>query len=191
MKRIGLLGGSFDPPHIGHLFVSKEAKKLLNLDEIWWLVTPHNPLKIKKPASYENRIINCKNIVKNHPIKIKEYEKLINSGYSYRTIKYLKKRYKNFKFFWLMGSDNLIYFHKWQDWKKIFNEVFVVVFKRHGYNSNALNSIAKKTFQNYSLNPSQIKYEDFKALPSWVFLQNKEVKISSSEIREKRKLLRG
>ena len=78
MKKIGLLGGSFDPPHRGHLFISNEAKKVLHLDEIWWLVTPQNPLKISKPATYEERLQNCKQITKNFPIKILEVEKKLN-----------------------------------------------------------------------------------------------------------------
>jgi nicotinate-nucleotide adenylyltransferase len=78
LKKIGLLGGSFDPPHRGHLFISNEAKKVLQLDEIWWLVTPQNPLKISKPATYEERLQNCKQITKNFPIKILEVEKKLN-----------------------------------------------------------------------------------------------------------------
>ena len=83
MKSIGLLGGSFDPPHRGHLYISLEAKKILNLNEIWWLVTPQNPLKIAKPATYNERIKNCRNITRGLPIKISEIEKKINSTYSY------------------------------------------------------------------------------------------------------------
>ena len=86
MKKIGLLGGSFDPPHRGHLFISNEAKKVLQLDEIWWLVTPQNPLKISKPATYEERLQNCKQITKNFPIKILEVEKKIKSQLSYLSI---------------------------------------------------------------------------------------------------------
>ncbi|MDC3075084.1 adenylyltransferase/cytidyltransferase family protein [Pelagibacteraceae bacterium] len=69
MKKIGLLGGSFDPPHRGHLFISNEAKKVLQLDEIWWLVTPQNPLKISKPTTYEERLQNCKQITKKFSYK--------------------------------------------------------------------------------------------------------------------------
>ena len=74
MKKIGLLGGSFDPPHKGHLFISMEAKKMLKLDEVWWLVTPQNPHKISKPATYKERVKNCNNITRNFPIKITEIE---------------------------------------------------------------------------------------------------------------------
>ena len=95
MKNIGLLGGSFDPPHKGHIYISVEAKKILKLDDIWWLVTPKNPLKISKPATYAERIYNCKNLTKNYPIQIKEIEKKIKSNYSFQTINFIQKHYKN------------------------------------------------------------------------------------------------
>ena len=191
MKSIGLLGGSFDPPHKGHLFISLEAKKILKLEEIWWIVTPQNPLKISKPATYKERIKNCKNITRNFPIKIKEIEKQIGSDYSYKTINYILNHYKNIKFFWLMGADNLISFHKWQNWQKIFNNISIVIFKRHGYNIKALKSIASKRFINNKILGSDFNMEEFNNLPSWVFVDNNEIKISSSDIRNQREKLRG
>ena len=191
MKSIGLLGGSFDPPHKGHLFISLEAKKILKLEEIWWIVTPQNPLKISKPATYKERIKNCKNITRNFPIKIKEIEKQIGSDYSYKTINYILNHYKNIKFFWLMGADNLISFHKWQNWQKIFNNISIVIFKRHGYNIKALKSIASKRFINNKILGSDFNMEEFNNLPSCVFVENNEIKISSSDIRNQREKLRG
>ena len=172
MKRIGLLGGSFDPPHRGHLYISLEAKKILQLDEVWWLVTPQNPLKIKKPATYQERLKNCKMISKNNPIFIKEIEKRISSKYTYQSLDYLINHYSNIKFFWLMGSDNLINFHKWQKWKQIFKEISIVVFKRHGYNVKALKSISHKTFLNYKIVSSPININRFNNLPSWTWINN-------------------
>ena len=191
MKSIGLLGGSFDPPHKGHLYISLEAKKILKLNEIWWLVTPQNPLKILKPATYSERVKNCKVITKGKPINVYEIEKKINSTYTYQSLKYILNHYNNIKFFWLMGADNLIHFHQWQKWKDIFNNISVVVFKRHGYNNKALNSIAVKTFTQFQVlsNPTDKNY--FLQLPSWTWINNREVKISSSEIRKQRKKLRG
>ena len=191
MKSIGLLGGSFDPPHKGHLYISLEAKKILNLNEIWWLVTPQNPMKISKPATYNERVKNCKIITKGMPIRVSEIEKKINSSYSYQSLDYILKHYKNIKFFWLMGADNLIHFHKWQKWREIFKNISIVVFKRHGYNNKALNSIAKKTFSHYQIKTNQITLSDFNKLPSWHWISNKEVKISSTEIRKQREILRG
>ena len=191
MKKIGLLGGSFDPPHKGHLYISLEAKKILNLDEIWWLVTPKNPLKILKPATYRERVQNCHNITKGQPIKISEIEKKINSTYTHQSLSYILNHYKNIKFFWLMGADNLIHFDKWQKWKQIFNEISIVVFKRHGYNTKALKSMAFRNFSNHQLYQSKLNIDKFNKLPSWIWLNNKEIRISSTEIRKKRKLLRS
>ena len=191
MRRIGLLGGSFDPPHKGHIYISIEAKKLLQINEIWWLVTPQNPLKISEPATYQERIKNCKEISKDKPILIKEIEKKINSKYTYQTLNYLLNHYTNIKFFWIMGADNLINFHKWQKWRQIFQEVSIVVFKRHGYNNKALRSIANKTFSNYQIISNTLNKNQFNKLPSWVWINNKEIKISSTEIRQQRLILRG
>ena len=191
MKRIGLLGGSFDPPHKGHMYISLEAKKLLQLDEVWWLVTPQNPLKISKPATYEERVKNCKKISKKKPIIIKEIEKKIDSKYTYETLDYLLNAYTNIKFFWLMGADNLINFHKWQKWRQIFREISVVVFKRHGYNIKALKSIAYKSFSNYKIISVSHNENQFIKLPSWVWINNKEIRISSTEIRQQRAQLRN
>ena len=191
MKKIGLLGGSFDPPHKGHLFISLEAKKILKLDEVWWLVTPKNPLKISEPASYLERVNNCKNITRNFPIKIQEIEKKIQSDYSYKTINYILKHYNSIKFFWLMGADNLINFHKWEKWQKIFNNMSIVIFRRHGYNTKALKSIASQKFKSSRIVNSKTNLDDFTVTPSWLVIENKEVKISSSEIRNQREKLRG
>ena len=190
MKHIGLLGGSFDPPHRGHLYISMEAKKILSLDEIWWLVTPQNPLKISKPATYQERFKNCKKITKGTPIKIKEIEKKIDSQFTYQTLNYILKHYSGIKFFWLMGADNLINFHKWQNWRKIFSEISIVIFKRHGYNNNALKSIAYKKFLTSKIKDKPLNKIHFQKLPSWYLVNNKEVKISSSEIRKQRAELR-
>ena len=190
MKNIGLLGGSFDPPHRGHIYISLEAKNILSLDEVWWLVTPQNPLKITRPATYEERVGNCQHITKNCPIVVKEFEKNISSKYSYQTIKYLLHHYNNIKFYWLMGADNLVNFHQWQNWRKFFNEISIVIFKRHGYNNVALKSIASKTFANYQIKSNKLNQKHFTSLPSWTFVQNKEIRISSTEIRKQRALLR-
>ena len=191
MKTIGLLGGSFDPPHRGHLYISLEAKKLLKLNEIWWLVTPKNPLKIAKPATYQERIKNCQEITKGQPIQVKEIEKKRKSTYSYQSINYIQNHYKNIKFFWLMGADNLIDFHLWQHWQEIFKDISIVVFKRHGYNNQALNSKTAKTFSQFIKKSNPIDEVLFSKLPSWTWINNREVKISSTEIRKQRDLFRS
>ena len=191
MKNIGLLGGSFDPPHKGHIYISVEAKKILKLDDIWWLVTPKNPLKISKPATYAERIYNCKNLTKNYPIQIKDIEKKIKSNYSFQTINFIQKHYKNINFFWLMGADNLINFHEWQKWREIFRSIPIVIFRRHGYNTKALKSITSKTYNYFKISKTNIKKEYFAMLPAWTWIDSKEIKISSTAIRKQRELLRG
>jgi len=191
MKNIGLLGGSFDPPHKGHLYISLEAKRFLKLDEIWWLVTPQNPHKGYRPATYEDRLKNCKLLTKTLPIKIKEIEKKINSKYSYQTIRYLNNHYNNLNFYWLMGADNLINFHKWQKWQAIFKNMPVVIFKRHGYNTKALKSIAIKKFINFDFSKNFLFKKNFVNPPAWIWINNKEIKISSSEIRRQREKWRN
>ena len=168
MKHIGLLGGSFDPPHRGHLYISLKAKKILSLDEIWWLVTPQNPLKISKPATYSERIKNCFKITKGQPIIIKEIEKKINSKYTYQTLKYLQNHYSNIKFYWLIGSDNLINFHRWNKWKLISKKCNILVFDRHGFKNKSLKSITFK-----QLSQRRLK-----------FIKFKKVNISSSQLRK-------
>ena len=190
MKHVGLLGGSFDPPHRGHIYISLEAKKILSLDQIWWLLTPQNPLKITRPASYEERVNNCHNIIKSHPIFLKETEKKINSKDSYYTIKYLQHHYSNIKFYWLMGADNLVNIHQWKSWKQFFNQISIVIFRRHGYNKAALKSVASKTFSNSQIITNQLNQIQFTTLPSWAFIQNRELKISSTEIRKQRDFFR-
>ena len=127
----------------------------------------------------------------NFPINVKEIEKDINSDYSYKTISYILNHYKNIKFFWLMGADNLINFHKWEKWQKILNDMSIVIFKRHGYNNKALKSITAHKYKNSRINFSKFKLDDFNIVPSWLFVENKEIKISSTEIRNQRAKLRG
>ena len=191
MKSVGLLGGSFDPPHKGHIYISLEAKKILKLNEIWWLVTPQNPLKISKPATYNERLLNCLSITRGHPIKVSEIEKKISTKCTYDSLNYIINHYTNINFFWIMGADNLINFHKWHNWKSIFKNISIVVFKRHGYNNKALNSIASKTFSKYQILANPINKSHFIHNPSWTWINNREIKISSSEIRNQRNLFRG
>ena len=191
MKNIGLLGGTFDPPHKGHLYISLEAKKILKLDEIWWLITPKNPHKISRPTTYKERVYNCKMLTKAHPIKIKEIEKKIKSTYSFETINFLQNHYENINFFWLMGADNIIHFHQWQKWRDIFMSIPIVIFRRHGYNIKALKSNTLKTFNNFKISFKYLNKKKFATLPAWTWINNREIKTSSTEIRKQRESLRG
>ena len=122
LKRIGVLGGTFDPPHLGHLEISKFAIKKLKLKFLIWAVTKKNPLKKKSFFSLQKRIDFSRKLAsKANKIKIETYDDRIKSSKTISLVKYLKKKYKKSEIFFLIGSDNLIKFHKWHDWKKISN----------------------------------------------------------------------
>ena len=120
LNKIGILGGSFDPPHIGHVHISKLALKKLKLNEVLWVVTKQNPLKKKVYLSEGLRLKLSKNILKNQKkILVKSFNDKINSKNTFDLLKKLKKKNKNNKFYFLMGADNMINLHKWKKWKKI------------------------------------------------------------------------
>ena len=132
-NRVGILGGSFDPAHKGHLAISKEAKKRFKLKKITWAITKKNPFKKESDTSILNRIKQCKKIIgKLSYIKVKFYEDLIKSNKTVDLINYLSRNKKN-EIHFLMGADNLINFHKWHKWKTISKKSKIIVFDRHGY----------------------------------------------------------
>jgi len=166
--RIGILGGSFDPAHNGHLAISKEAIKRLKLKKIIWAITEKNPLKKKSKTSISDRIKECKKIIKsNNLIKIKFYEKIIRSNKTINLINYIKRN-TNCEIFFLMGADSLINFHKWHKWKMIAKKCNLIVFDRHGYKKKSLNSISFKRLKGKSLK----------------FIEFNKVNISSSQLRK-------
>ena len=189
-KRIGLLGGSFNPAHVGHLHISKLALKILNLDEIWWLVTPQNPLKSTlNMASYSDRLQYAKITAKHPRIIVSDFEKQSGLCYSADTIMRLTQRHNSHRFIWLMGADNLCQIHHWRDWQYIFNRLPIAVFARSGYNQRSFaGKAALKFAQNrVNLNLANV-IVDYQA-PAWVFLPIRRNKISATIIREKIKLL--
>ena len=167
-NRIGILGGSFDPAHKGHLAISKEAKKRFKLKKITWAITKKNPFKKESDTSILNRIKQCKKIIgKLTYIKVKFYEDLIKSNKTVDLINYLSKNKKN-EIHFLMGADNLINFHKWHKWKTISKKSKIIVFDRHGYKKKSLNSLSFRR-----INQKNLKYIDFN-----------KVNISSSQLRK-------
>ena len=168
-KNIGILGGTFDPPHKGHVKISLEAKKKFNLSKIFWAVTKKNPFKKKTVLTLRQRINYSKKInAKNQFIKVNCYENRINSSKTIDLIKYFKRKYKTSKIYFLMGADNLITFHKWKSWKKIAYISEILVFDRNGYKKKSLKSISYKKF-----NKKGLKFINFK-----------KINISSSKLRK-------
>ena len=166
--KIGVLGGSFDPAHKGHLAISKEAKKRFDLKNIIWAITKKNPFKDESETSVLKRIKECKRIIGlNSFIKVKFYENIIKSNKTIDLINHLKKN-KTTEIYFLMGADNLINFHKWHKSKLISQKCNILVFDRHGYKKNSLKS---KTFK--QLNKDVLKFVEFN-----------KVNISSSQLRK-------
>ena len=168
-KKIGILGGSFDPAHIGHLKISIEAKKKFKINKIIWAVTKSNPFKSKSHFSLKKRITFAKKIIKkNNFISVKFYEDKIKSNKTIDLINYLKKTNSRFKIYFLMGADNLITFHKWHKWKEISSKCNILVFDRKNYKSKSLKSMAFRKLNNKGLK----------------FVKFKKVNISSSQLRK-------
>ena len=166
--KIGILGGSFDPAHKGHLAISKEAKRRFKLEKIIWAVTKKNPLKAESKIPISKKIKDCKKIIGlNSFIKVKFYENIIKSNKTIDLINHLKKG-KNIEVFFIMGADNLINFHKWFKYELISKKCNILVFDRHGYKKNSLKSKTFKRLNNKAL----------------TFIEFKKVKISSSQLRK-------
>ncbi len=167
-NKIGILGGSFDPAHKGHLTISKEAKKRFKLKKVIWAITKKNPFKRKSNSSLTTRIQYCKKITKKTKfIKVKFFEKKIKSNKTINLINFFSKNKKN-EIYFIMGADNLINFHRWQKWKIISKKCNIIVFDRYGYKKKSLNS---KTYK--SINKEKLKFINFN-----------KVNISSSQLRK-------
>ena len=138
MARIGLLGGSFNPAHRGHLRISEHAMRVLGLDEVWWLVSPGNPLKkgVKDMAPFEARLASAKRIASAR-IRVSDFEQREATRYTIDTIGKLQMRYPQHQFIWLLGSDTLPNFHKWRDWRNLARKLPIAVIRRPGYDSAA------------------------------------------------------
>ena len=167
-NKIGILGGSFDPAHKGHLAISKEAAKRFKLKKIIWAITKKNPLKKQSSSNLSIRIKYCKKIIgKVDFIKVKFYEEIIRSNKTINLINYFTKDKKK-EIYFLMGADNLINFHKWHKSKLISQKCNILVFDRHGYKKNSLKS---KTFK--QLSKANLEFIEFN-----------KVNISSSQLRK-------
>jgi len=168
-KKIGILGGTFDPPHKGHLKISKQAKQKYKLNYIIWAITKKNPFKKKSKTKLITRIKFAKKIIGlNKFIKIRFYENKIKSNRTIDLISHLKRKNIMLDLYFIMGADNLINFHRWHKWKSISQKCNILVFDRQGYKAKSLKSIAFKR-----LNQKHLE-----------FIKFKKVNISSSQLRK-------
>ena len=191
-QRIGLFGGSFNPAHQGHVAVSEEALKRLQLDRVWWLVSPGNPIKSHDNlADLSARIEQAKQISEHKHIEITGFEASLPTNYTAQTLKFLKRRYKGVHFVWLMGADNLATFHTWQHWQDIFHTMPIAVFDRPGYHLKAMASPAAHKFKQYQVNQFAAKRLATKPAPAWSYLTHKLSPLSSTQLRHSEKNLKS
>ena len=184
--KIGLLGGSFNPAHDGHIYISNEALKRLKLDEIWWLVSPQNPLKSNSiSAPLKIRLANARSIAKGHNIRVEDLETKFKTNFTSKTLELIIKRYSGSNFVWLMGADNLVEINRWFNWKNIFQLMPVVVFNRGVYSYSVINSIAGKYYFSKLHKTKGSKSIFKKTLPSWQFLHINKNPVSSTLLRFK------
>jgi nicotinate-nucleotide adenylyltransferase len=182
--RIGLLGGSFNPPHVAHRAISLFAIKRLKLDRVWWLVTPGNPLKDQDGLRDLNERTAAARRMANDPrIDVSCLESVIGTRYTVDTISYLRRRASGLRFVWIMGADNLAQFHRWQNWRRIASEVPIAVIDRPPQSFRALAAPAAQALARYRLPENQAGRLADQRAPAWVFLSGMKLNLSSTGLR--------
>ena len=181
--RVGLLGGSFDPPHAGHVHISHEALKRLQLDRIWWLVSPGNPLKRRGPAPLPQRMAAARRIVGHPRITVTDIEERLGTRYTAETLAQLTTRYPAVRFVWLMGGDNMASFHHWDRWTRIMETVPIAVFARPGARLHALRSRAALRYAHARVGQPGAATLAQRRAPAWCFVNLPMRDISSTELR--------
>ena len=182
--KIGLLGGSFNPPHDGHRHISLEALARLNLDRVWWLISPGNPLKDHDDlAALRTRISDANRLTQHPHIEVTGFESLLGTSYTAETLSYLKTRAPGARFVWLMGADNLAGFHRWRDWRRIPALMPVAVFDRPGWRYRALASPAAGLLGSSRRSETESRCLATNDPPAWTFLSIPLSSLSSSAIR--------
>lgn len=184
-QKIGLLGGSFDPAHAGHLHISKQALRRFGLDQVWWLVSPGNPLKPRGPAGMQARIAMAKALVQDPRIVICDIEARLNTTFTAETLGRILPLYPGVHFVWLMGADNLVQFHRWDRWRDIAQTIPLGVLGRP---DQMVRAGLSRTAVHFAA--SRFRMRDARALPfahppAWCLIAGPMVDVSSSEIRNK------
>jgi nicotinate-nucleotide adenylyltransferase len=185
MARIGLLGGSFNPAHAGHRRISLEAMRVLRLDEVWWLVSPGNPLKQDAwdMAPYEARLAAAEAVAKRSRIRTSDFEQREGVRFTVDTVRRLKRRHPRDHFIWLLGSDTLPNFHFWRDWRGLAREVPIAVIRRPGYDSTAHAARAMGWLRRFVHPSSQAKQWTEWSAPAIIFLRLPPDPTSATAIR--------
>jgi len=180
--RIGILGGSFNPPHRGHLYASELALRQLALDSVWWLVSPQNPLKpLRGMANFAERMSAAKRFVRHRQILVSDLEAQFGTRFSVDTLRALTRRFPHTDFVWIMGSDNLVQLPRWRSWQRIFTLTPIAVVARPGSTASARKSLAARRFAYAYRKPSRAFPELLP--PAWTILEGRRDPASATAIR--------
>ena len=183
-QRIGLLGGSFNPAHEGHLYISEEALKRLRLDAVWWLVSPQNPLKPSAGmAAYADRLAAARHVARHPRIRVTDIERRLGTSYTADTLDALVCRYPAARFVWLMGSDNLAQLPEWRRWKSIVDSVAIAVFARKPYDFGALAGLAASRYASARLSDGGATTLIDRQPPVWLFLPLRRHPAAATDLR--------
>jgi nicotinate-nucleotide adenylyltransferase len=183
-QRIGLLGGSFNPPHAAHLLVSRIALARLGLDRIWWVVTPGNPLKSHDElAPLEQRLAACRDLARDQRILVTAFEAELGTSYTAATLGFLRQRQAKVHHVWIMGADCLAHFHKWQHWRDIFRMMPIAVIDRPGWHLKALSSPAARAFASTRWPQTHVAQLPLASGPAWSLLSGPLSPLSSTALR--------
>lgn len=185
-RRVGLLGGSFNPAHDGHRHISLIALERLRLDEVWWMVSPQNPLKATAGMATMAARIEAAGRIANHPrIRVTGIEAELGTSHTVDTITALKRRFRAIRFVWLMGADNLIQIPRWKQWRRLFRSVPIAVFPRPTYSLRALSGVAARRFAMARVPQSRARLLAELCPPAWTFLRVRTHAASATEIRRR------
>lgn len=182
-QRVGLLGGSFDPPHSGHVHITLEAMKRFDLDRVWWLVSPGNPLKDRGPAPLRDRLRAARALMRHPRVDVTDIEARMGTRVTADTIAALQQRYGGVRFVWLMGADNLAQFHLWQNWQAIAEAVPMGVLARPGDRISARMSPAARRYAFCRIDGQASHLLGRAHAPAWSFVNVPMVDLSSTQIR--------
>ncbi|MDF1633106.1 nicotinate-nucleotide adenylyltransferase [Mycoplana sp. MJR14] len=183
---VGLFGGSFNPPHEGHVLVADIALRRLGLDQLWWMVTPGNPLKDHSHlAPLAQRLALSEAITPDPRIKVTAFEKTIGQNYTARTLEIVRARNPGVHFVWIMGADSLRNFHRWQNWQRIARTFPIAVIDRPGSTLAFLSSIMAKTFDHARVDEEDARALAFRRAPAWTFIHGPRSPLSSSALRQR------
>lgn len=182
---VGLFGGSFNPPHPGHRLVAEIALKRLGLDQLWWMVTPGNPLKSRSVLlPLAERIALSRELARNPRIKITAFEERLKTSFTAHTLAHVVARHPGVRFVWIMGADSLKTFHRWQKWREIADLVPIVVVDRPGATLSFLSSPAARALSFARVDENAARSLGLRRPPAWTFIHGPRSTLSSTEIRQ-------